>query len=96
MLTPSIVRVFTGIIVGFILNLPATPAVLDLLNITTDQASAYIGGGVTAILAGLYYAVVRILEEKKSDGWGWLLGLANRPQYTAPASKSVLPEDRTF
>lgn len=84
--TISIVRVLTGIAVGFILNLPITPKVLDVLNISTDQASAYIGAGVTAVLVGIYYSAVRILEEYKSGAWGWLLGIAAKPQYHAPVS----------
>lgn len=89
MLKPSIVRVLTGIVVGFVLNLPVTPVVLDLLNVTTDQASAYLGAGVSAALAGVYYTIIRVLEEKKSEGWGWLLGIANKPQYTTPVTKDL-------
>lgn len=94
MLNISIVRVLTGIAVGFILNLPVTPQVLDFLNISTDQAAAYVGAGVSAVLAGLYYAIVRILEEKKSDAWGWLLGIANKPRYdVTPPPVPIAPRD---
>jgi len=89
----SIVRTLTTIAVGFILNLPVTPWVLNALNVTTDQASAYIGGGVTAIVGAIYYAIARYLEENKNTAWGYLLGLANRPVYSNTPAVNAPDDD---
>jgi hypothetical protein len=80
-LLPSLVRIATTATVGFVLNLPFTPLVLDFLGVTTEQAASRVGGAVATAVALVYYAVVRFAEEKWRAGAGWLLLYANRPRY---------------
>lgn len=36
---------------------------------------------VTALVTGLYYVGVRVLERVSSSKWGWLLGYPSQPVY---------------
>ena len=88
-LLPSFVRISTALVVGFVLNLPFTPALLDFFNITSDQATGWLGGAVTAVATAIYYNLVRVLETKYAAGAGWFLLFANQPKYDAPATRVV-------
>jgi hypothetical protein len=90
-LLPSLIRIATATVVGFVFNLPLTPVVLDWLNVDTGDAKGRIGGAVAAAVSLVYYAVVRTLEEKYAAGAGWLLLRANRPQY---ANAPIVPPER--
>jgi hypothetical protein len=87
-LLPSFVRIATAAVVGFVLNLPLAPVVLDFFNVTSDQATVWLGGAVALVVTTVYYNLVRVLETKYRDGAGWLLGYANQPKYNAPAVTS--------
>ncbi len=39
---------------------------------------------VSTLLSTVFYAVARLLEEKYSAKWGWLLGVAGAPVYEIP------------
>lgn len=82
-LTISIARVLTTFVIGFLVNLPVTPAILNALNISTDQAAAYVGAGVTALVGFVYFAIVRWLEERRGQRWGRLLAVPAKPHYVA-------------
>lgn len=90
-LLPSFVRVTVATVVGFVLNLPLAPVVLDFFNVTSDQATVWLGGAVTAIVTAVYYNVVRLLETKYRAGAGWFLGYANQPKYDTPPAVQAGP-----
>lgn len=84
----SVIRTAVPIGVGFLLSLLARKwgIVLD------DTSSQALASGVTAVLAAVYYVVVRFLEGRWA--WvGWLLGLALPPSYSQPVDS---PENKTF
>jgi hypothetical protein len=84
----SVTRIVTATVVGFVLNLPLTPQVLDFFNATSDQAIGWLGAGTALVVSSVYYGVVRWLEEHKNAALGWLLGVAARPRYDAPTPLS--------
>lgn len=88
----SITRIVTAAVVGFVINLPLTPAVLDFFNATSDQAVGWLGAGTALVVSSVYYGVVRWFEEHKNAAVGWLLGIAARPQYSTP-TVDVPPSD---
>lgn len=75
-LAPSVVRTVTPYVVGAIVTLlgklgfdwSPTPEELVL---------------VTGVVSALYYGLVRILETRGSQAWGWLLGVPKPPIYIA-------------
>lgn len=85
-LLPSLVRTLVPLIVGWVLSLPLTPAVLDLLQVTTGDATRALTAAVTAAVAGLYYLAVRLFEVHGRPRLGWLLGWASQPTRYAAAS----------
>lgn len=83
-LLPSLIRTLVPLIVGWALSLPITPALLDLLQVTTADATQALTAGVTAVVAGLYYLAVRMFEVYVRPKFGVLLGWASQPtRYTA-------------
>lgn len=71
--TPALVRTIVPIVVGAL-----AAWLLQVLGITLPLEPAT--EAVTAILAGLYYAAVRWLEDKFPAA-GLLLGSARKPEY---------------
>lgn len=75
-LAPSVVRTVTPYVVGALVTLLGrfgldwTPGAEELL---------LVAGAVSA----LYYGIVRILETRGAQAWGWLLGLPKAPTYEA-------------
>lgn len=65
----SLIRTVTPVVVGWLI------ALLPSLD------SAATGAFVSSLLAALYYALVRVLEDRVSPKFGWLLGLAKTPGY---------------
>lgn len=83
----SLIRTYVPIGVGFVLAFLGRKfdVVLD------DASSAALTSGVAALVAAVYYGVVRLLETR----WkavGWLLGLATAPTYEPPAAPVTEPE----
>lgn len=72
---PSLVRTVVPLIVGWLLSLPLA----KWFGVTSDQLVPL----VTVVVASVYYAVVRWLEQHVSSRFGWLLGLAKQPVYPA-------------
>lgn len=80
----SLIRTVVPMGVGYVLTLLATH-----WGIVLDAASSQgLTAGVTALLAAVYYVVVRLLEAK-IPGIGWLLGLALPPTYVKGTVISV-------
>lgn len=78
----SAIRTYVPIGVGFVLTLLARKygVVID------DTISTSLTTGLAALVAAVYYAVVRILEARFK--WvGWLLGFAVPPEYKQPSGK---------
>lgn len=73
----SIIRTFVPLLVGQIMTWLAAIGILD----TTGEISAQLIAGLTLTFSTLYYALVRVLETKLSEKWGWLLGAAKAPEY---------------
>lgn len=81
-LAPSVVRTVTPYVVGALVTLLArwgidwtpTPEVLVI---------------VSGLVAAAYYALVRILETRGRQAWGWLLGLPKAPIYDATAQRDA-------
>lgn len=65
-------------VVGFLLSWLVTRGVID--EATSMEAAAAISAGLTALLGGLYYFVVRVLAEKWPSV-GALLGYNKKPAY---------------
>jgi hypothetical protein len=76
---PSILRTVVPLIVGWVL---AQPVVAGLGVTEADATTA-----ATAVVTGLYYVAVRLLEQLHPR-FGWLLGLPVAPTYTATDSDS--------
>lgn len=79
----SYIRTFVGLGVGALVTW-----LFRRWNVVLDDSSTQAATiGATAVVSGVYYAVVRLLESKWK-GFGWFLGLATKPKYapvTAPA-----------
>lgn len=73
----SLIRTLVPWLVGYILALAAKA------NLPLPESLAV--EVVSIALGGLYYAVVRVLETRGKNAWGWLLGLASQPTYEATA-----------
>jgi len=73
----SIVRTVTPIIIGVILAVVGT----DVAGV--DEAS--LTPVISALLAALWHALVRLLESKWPK-MGWLLGLPKKPVYVTQGS----------
>lgn len=73
-MTTSIVRTLVPMIVGALLGL----SVVKQAGITEEQATIV----VTALVQFAYYWLARLAEEHLSPRFGWLLGVAKRPEYT--------------
>lgn len=79
-LGPSIVRTLTPLVVGLLVALAARWLGVELPEAALTEV-------VTVFVAGAYYTVVRLLEERVSPLWGRVLlglGLRGKPEY-APA-----------
>lgn len=76
-LGPSIVRTLTPLVVGLLVALAARWVGVEL----PEEALTEV---VTVLVAGLYYAAVRVLEEHVSPVFGRVLlglGLGGQPRY---------------
>jgi hypothetical protein len=79
-LAPSVVRTVTPWVVGVIVTLLARWGI----HWTPSPEALTI---VTGLVAAAYYALVRILETRGRQAWGWLLGVPKAPTYDATAKK---------
>lgn len=82
-LAPSVVRTVTPYVVGVLVTLLARWGI-DWKP--SPEVTTLVAAGVSA----LYYALVRILETRGRQAWGWLLGLPKPPTYAATARKEPL------
>lgn len=74
---PSVLRTLVPLAIGYFLAWPAAKA----FGLTEDQITSLI----TIVITGIYYLVVRLLEQFVLPQFGWLLGYASAPLYVAPA-----------
>lgn len=81
----SVLRTYVPIGVGFVLTLLARKydVVID------DTVSTSLTTGLAALVAAVYYALVRLLEAKVPQ-LGWLLGFAVTPKYGVTATSGKL------
>lgn len=88
-LKPSLVRTLAPFIVGPILAALATRLGLPLDEIKPDSA-LYVGvmAAVTGAFGYVYYVVARFAEVFLNPKWGYVLGLAKSPAYSAEPSPS--------
>lgn len=79
----SVVRTVTPIVVGAVLGWVAS------INISPDPEFQ---GALTVVITGafqaLWYIGVRLFEEYISPKFGWLLGIAAKPEYPVKDSTS--------
>jgi len=73
----SLIRTVVPVIVGQLITWLAAAGIID----QTGQISAALLSLLTVILTAAYYAIVRVLEAKVSDKFGWLLGVPKAPTY---------------
>lgn len=71
----SVIRVSVPVIVGLVLG--------ALAKANLHIGSDLVVQGVTAAVTLGYYTAVRLLETKVAPHFGWLLGLAKAPAYSA-------------
>lgn len=84
----SIVRTFVPIIVGSVVGWFVTLGIpLD------DKFQGLLTLLVSAILTGIYYVAVRLLETYVTPKFGWLLGLAKTPAIYTPESPALATRD---
>lgn len=78
----AFIRTYVPVGVGLVLTLLARKygVVID------DTISTSLTTGLAALVAAVYYAVVRLLEAKFPK-LGWLLGFAVPPTYNQPVGK---------
>jgi|SRR6478609_10462612 len=86
-LGPSIIRTVTSWIIGWVVTLLAVH-----FNITWDPDPVIVQA-VATVVGLIWYALFRILEEKVSPKFGWLLGLPGPPTYQAPVQPPPDPPD---
>lgn len=86
-LLPSITRTVVPVIVGWLIAL-ALRAGFDFGDQSDELTSIF-----TVIVTGVYYTVVRLLETHGSAQFGWLLGLANPPAYSATKADTYADGD---
>ncbi len=79
-LGPSIVRTVTPYVVGALVTLLGK-AGFDWTPSPEEQVL------VTGAVGAVFYAIVRILETRGSQAWGWALGLPKAPTYDATVKK---------
>ena len=75
----SIVRTIVPIIVGAIIGF----AVSKGITLDTEFELA-LTVAITGAFQGFYYIAIRLFELYVSPKFGWLLGLANAPEYKTP------------
>lgn len=92
-LLPSLVRTLVPLIVGWVLSLPLTPVVLDVLAVTTADAGRAVTAAATAVITAVYYVAVRWLETHGRPRLGWLLGWAAQPTDYAAAADLTAREE---
>jgi hypothetical protein len=78
----AFIRTYVPVLVGFVLTLLAR----KLGVILDETTSASLATGFAALVAGIYYGLVRLLEARFPK-LGWLLGFAVQPSYGPPAAK---------
>lgn len=72
----SLVRTFTPIIVGTVLGWFVAAGIT--VDPEFEKAFTLL---ISAVLSGVYYVGVRLLETYVTPRFGWLLGLAKQPDY---------------
>lgn len=77
----SVVRTIAPLVVGLVV------AGLARIHVSTDQQ--VVTDVVTAGVSAVYYALARVLEEKVSPNWGWLLGAKGAPQYKDATAEKI-------
>lgn len=74
----SIVRTVVPIVAGAIITFFASKGITF-----DDQFQANLLFVLQGMITGLYYIIVRVLEQR-FPRFGWLLGSAKKPEYTDP------------
>ena len=87
-LAPSIVRTITPYVVGILVTF------LGKAGFQWEPSPEALVI-VTAAVSALYYALVRILETRGRQAWGWLLGLPKAPEYDATVVQTPAGEVAT-
>lgn len=72
----SMIRTYVPILVAFIVNILGTNGI-----VIPEDASAGLTAFLSALAAGLFYLIARLLETHANPKFGWLLGLAKQPEY---------------
>lgn len=85
----SFIRTLVPTLVGAVVAFLVARGLIDAA--TAPETAAQITSVVTPIAIGLYYAVARWLESKVDGRFGWLLGLAKAPGYSAAQAPPARP-----
>lgn len=70
----SVIRTIVPLVVGLIVSGAAR------IGLGIDEG--IVSQLVTVVVTTLYYACVRLLEERVGPAWGWLVGYARVPRYS--------------
>jgi hypothetical protein len=78
----SIIRTLVPLIAGVLIT--------QALRLGVHLDEGAVTNTVQASISGLYYTVFRGAEARLSPAWGWFLGIARPPQYSAaPATQTL-------
>lgn len=80
---PSVIRTVVPLIVSVVIGWP----VAEQLGISEGQATV----AATAVVGGLYWLIVRLIEQYVQPNAGWLLGYASAPVYVAAKDAGASP-----
>jgi hypothetical protein len=81
----SVIRTIVPTIVGFLLSIPGATWLVHGFGVTDPQARQAIAAALTFGISFLYYAIVRVAENKWPQT-GALLGVPTPPVYTSTPS----------
>ncbi len=76
---PSLVRTLVPLVVGWVLSLWLTGAVLGFFGIDAATASDFLAQLATVLITAAYYSLVRLLEKYVGPYWGILVGWVKQP-----------------
>lgn len=76
----SLIRTWVPLAVGAIISWLALHGASPHL---TDSQMTNLTAALTGVIVAVYYALVRLFEHYVSPKFGWLLGVAKMPTYTA-------------
>lgn len=95
MSAPAIIRTITPYLVAWIISLPLTGPILDIVGITDADAVSALTKAIPVVLGAGLYAVVHWLETRVNPRFGVLLGSTRQPTYTPPAGQQpdTVPAD---